>query len=176
VLLQEYVHIFNPVIGLVINVSLQILIMRLVLPNEVVRSFLISFVLGFLTVLSIELYVYFTKAIPAGDFLSVFITNTLTYVALGYCYSSFLGFGESSIRTRILRELHDSERGLSEKELAERYNTKNMFENRIKRLIDNRQLILQNGKFYIKSSFLATIAKAIVMLKLFLLGKRSEFD
>ena len=51
-----------------------------------------------------------------------------------------------------------------------------MFENRIKRLIDNGQLVLQNGRFYIKSNFLAAVAKAIVMLKLMIIGKRSEFD
>lgn len=173
---QEYLHIFNPVIGLVINVLLQILIMRLILPDEVVKSFLISFAIGLVILFTVEAYVYFSMAKSAADYISILTVNIVTYFALGYCYSSFLGFGESSIRTRILRELHESERGLSEKELEERYNTKNMFENRIKRLIDNRQLVLRNGRFYIKSNFLAAVAKAIVMLKLMIIGKRSEFD
>lgn len=175
-LLQEYAHVFNPVIGFVINVSLQILIMRLILPDEVVKSFLISFAIGLVILFTVEAYVYFAMVKSIADYISILTVNIVTYFALGYCYSSFLGFGESSIRTRILRELHDSESGLSEKELAERYNTKNMFENRIKRLIDNKQLILQNGKFHIKSNFLAAVAKAIVLLKLLIIGKRSEFD
>lgn len=173
---QEYLHVFNPVIGLVVNVSFQILIMRFILPDNVVKSFLISFAIGLVILFTVEAYVYSAMVKSAADYISILTVNIVTYFALGYCYSSFLGFGESSIRTRILRELHDSERGLSEKELAKRYNAKNMFENRIKRLIDNGQLVLQNGRFYIKSNFLAAVAKAIVMLKLMIIGKRSEFD
>lgn len=175
-MLYEHLHVFNPVIGLVINVSLQILIIRLILPDEVVKSFLISFAIGLIMLLTVEAYTYFAMVKSAADYISILAVNIVAYFALGYCYSSFLGFGESSIRTRILKELHNSESGLSEKELTERYNTKNMFENRIKRLIDNKQLILQNGKFHIKSNFLASVAKAIVLFKLLIIGKKSEFD
>lgn len=166
----------TPVIGLVINASVQMLSFRFVAKLGLLKSEYIGFVAGLFSIFLIEFYILSTVLIPVIEITALLITNLITYTALGFCYFSFVNLGETARRIRILRELYDSKAGLSMEELLQRYNAKEIIERRINRLVNNGQIIYKDGRYYIGSPVMLSMAKIIVMMKMLLLNKRSEFD
>ena len=84
--------------------------------------------------------------------------------------------GETARRIRIIREIYDSPNGLSEKELLKCYNSEQMIDLRMERLLSKNQVILEEGRYFIGNPTMLAIANMIVRLKIFFLGKRSEFE
>lgn len=172
----DYLQVFIPVICLLINLSMQVSIFRYIPKLGLLKSEYIGFVIGLMTFFLFERYLLFSQLGFTKDFFAIFATNFVTYFSLGYCYFHFITLGETARRIRILRELYDSPKGLSVDEILERYNAKEIVEKRIKRLLDNGQIIYKNGKYYIGNPTMVLMAKIIITMKLILLGKRSEFD
>ena len=173
-MIQDYLHILNPVISLVINVIFQVLGFRY-LNLGLLKSEYLGFTIGFLSIFIFEFYISFLSSVSGKDFIAFLITNSLIYSALGYCYFHFINLGETARRIRILRDIYDSKYGLSMNEILERYNAKEIVEKRINRLLNNGQIIYKDGRYYIGSPTMVLISKTIVAMKLILLGKSSEF-
>ena len=106
----------------------------------------------------------------------MFSANFIIYASLGYCYFHFINLGETARRIRILREIYDSKDGLTMEEILQKYNSKEIVDKRIGRLINNGQVLYKNGRYYIGNPTMLIITKIIVAMKLLLLGRRSEFD
>ncbi len=172
----QYLHILIPIIGLILNVSIQVLGFRGMPRLTLLKSVAVGFLSGFMSVIMFEYYVVFSLPTSPQDILSGFITNLLIYTALGYCYFHFINLGETARRIRLLRELYDAPEGFSLEEILERYNAKHIGDMRIRRLIHNNQIIEQDGRYYIGSPVMLFIAKSITILKFIILGKMSEFD
>ena len=102
--------------------------------------------------------------------------STVTYIALGYCYFHFINLGETARRVRIAIELWESEIGLSMDEILKRYNALMIINVRLQRMISNKQIVHRDGRYYIAKPIMLYLAKAIVIMKLILLNKRSEFS
>lgn len=172
----EYLHVLNPPIGLAVNMGIQILSVRYVRTLTLLKSVIAGFLFGSISVIGIEWYIFFATPILVRDGVMLLITNLLIYSALGYCYFHFINLGETARRIRILRELYDSPEGLSLNEILNRYNAKHIVDMRIRRLLHNGQIIEKDGRYCIGSPVMLFISKSIIMLKLIVLGKRSEFD
>jgi hypothetical protein len=99
-----------------------------------------------------------------------------SYSALGYCYFHFVNLGETARRIRLLRELSESKNGLSVNEILERYNAKEIIENRLNRLLKSGQVVYKNNRYYIGKPVMLFMSKMILFAKRFILGKSSEFD
>jgi predicted transcriptional regulator len=95
---------------------------------------------------------------------------------LGFCYLNVISLGETARRIRIIRELYNSRDGLSLEEILQRYNSQEILERRINRLMDSGQITHQNGRYYIGKQFVLIVAKLLVIMKQIVLGKKSEFD
>lgn len=171
----SYLEVIAPIIGLIINVSVQVFGFRYFPAIGLLKSLLLGFICGLSTVIILECYVL--SGIPKSslDFISIFFTNVIAYSALGYCYFNFLNLGETARRIRIVRELHESG-GLSMEDILKKYNVTEIVHRRINRLINNGQIIERDGKYYIGSPVMLTIARVIAAMKLILLGKKSEFE
>jgi hypothetical protein len=173
----DYCQFFIPIIGLSLNVIVQVLTCRYI-PATIfglLKSVFLGFLFGFICVVLLEFK--FVKFSACGNiFLPLFITGLLTYSSLGYCYFHFINLGETARRIRILRELYDSPGGLTMEELLKRYNAGDIFAVRIERLIANHQLIYKGGRYYIGSRVMLLISKIVVAFKQLLLSKTSEFD
>jgi predicted transcriptional regulator len=104
------------------------------------------------------------------------IINIASYSALGYCYFHFVNLGETARRIRLLSELNESKNGLSVDEILQRYNAKEIIENRLSRLLKSGQVIHKDNRYYIGKPVMLFMSKMIVLAKLFILGKSSEFD
>ncbi|NIP99144.1 MAG: hypothetical protein GWM98_01035, partial [Nitrospinaceae bacterium] len=88
-------------------------------------------------------------------------TNLLIFAALGYCYFHFVNLGETARRIRIVRELEESPDGLTLPQLLERYNARMILRVRVRRLVDNGQLILREGRYFIGNPTLLLISRTI---------------
>ncbi len=163
----------TPIIGLILNVVVQIAIFRSFDRFGLLRSVFLGFFLGLIVVLAISARViYYDVRMPLKDAVPFVLMDLITYASLGYCYFHFINLGETARRIRILIELHDSHEGLTMDGILERYNAKEVLKKRINRLTNNRQLIYTDGKYGIGNPIMLFIANIIMMMKIILLGKR----
>lgn len=169
------VHILSPVCGLLFNVGIQLLVCRYNTKTGLLKSVFIGFFCGFLFVCVIEGYYYLTSDLLFTAFSGQLALNLITYMALGYCYFHFINLGETARRIRIVREIWDSHEGLSHDQLIKRYDASEIISVRLRRMITNGQIILRKDRYYIGKPLLLYMAKVIVLMKLFLLNRRSEF-
>lgn len=168
-------HMITSVLALTINIVFQILTYRLILKIGLLRSIFLGFFAGLFTLLFIESILIIDsngKANVVYDGLA----NVLSYGALGYCYFHFINLGETARRIRLLRELIDAGTGLSEREILQRYNSKVIVDKRLARLINSRQVIMQDGRYYLGDRTVLRMATVITIMKLLVLGKKSEFE
>jgi hypothetical protein len=170
-----YFQIVNPLIALVFNVLIQIISVRYI-KISLLKSLIFGFIIGFLFLLGTYLYGYYAAEQLAVEFWSLSIVNFLTYSALGYCYAHFINLGEGARRIRIVKELYKSEAGLTLDELLKIYDSRQMIENRIDRLVSGGQIILRNNRYFIGKPIMLYIARIIVLMKLIVMGKKSEFE
>ncbi len=173
----DWLRVLNPVLGLGIHVGVQILSFRWIPRLALLKSVMLGFAAGTVWVLLFEGYL-FRRHLPGPlpEFFGNLATNLLIFAALGYCYFHFVNLGETARRIRIVRELEESPDGLTLPQLLERYNARMILRVRVRRLVDNGQLILREGRYFIGNPTLLLISRTIRFMKKFLLGKKSEFD
>jgi hypothetical protein len=169
-------HILSPVFGLLTNVTIQLAGCRYAKQRGLLRSIFMGFLSGYVTVLTIEVAYCLAAKLPLLEFIGQIALSTISYVALGYGYFHFINLGETARRVRILTELWESEGGLSMNELLERYNASDIINMRLQRMINNKQIVLRHGRYYIGRPVMLYMAKAMVMMKLILLKRRGEFE
>ncbi len=164
-------HLTVPILGLLVNTLVQILACRLIKSLGLLKSVVAGFVIGFATVMACGIAWYQTAMPDAMELMGQSALNLLTYVALGYCYFHFINLGETARRIRILRELLESKGGLTQEAILERYNAADIVSARLQRMVRNRQIILHDGRFYIRKSVLLYMGKTINGLKRVLLRR-----
>ena len=160
-----------PIVGLFVNTLVQILAYRLIKSVSLLKTVVLGFVIGFATVMACGIAWYQTAMPDVMELMGQLALNLLTYVALGYCYFHFINLGETARRIRILRELLDSKGGLTLEAILERYNAADIVSNRLRRMIRNRQIVLHDGRFYMRKSVLLYMGKTINGLKRVLLRR-----
>ena len=173
---DNYISVLNPAACLAINILSQILSARCFPKIGLLKSVFIGFVLGFFGLVLSVVFFYPEISLPMKERLADFAVQAITYASFGYCYFHFLNLGETARRIRILRELSDSNGGLTGGQLLARYNAGEIIERRLTRLLGNGQILRKSGAYYIGSPIVLLMAKALVFLKFILLGKKSEFD
>lgn len=174
-LFLNIIQVLNPIIALILNVLFQVLGFRYVIRSSLLKSLFLGFFFGFIVLISLEFYAFVGEN-SGKDCLYIAMVNVITYSALAYCYFHFVNLGETARRIRIVRELYKSKNGLSMKELLAIYNARKMVEMRISRLLNSGQIICKNNKYYVGKPVILFIAKVIIIMKIIILGKKSEFD
>jgi hypothetical protein len=168
IIMIDYIYAALPFICLMVDMVIQILVARNIRASGMLSSIIAGFSAGFVVLLTTEVFL-------TGSLVSS-LANILAYVAFGYCYFHFINLGETARRIRILRELAEPGEGLDIKGLLRVYNSKEILDKRIARLIRSGQIRYSNGRYYTGGPVLLLSAKIIVAMKLFILGKKSEFD
>lgn len=151
-----------PVFGLLLNAAVQVAACRA--GGSLLRSVFAGFAAGLVPV------IYFsglTARLPA---------DILCYGAFGYCYFHFINLGETARRIRLVREIYESPGGLSEAGILQRYNSREILAARMARLLGSGQIILRGGRYFTGKPAVLLMAKTITLLKLLIIGKKSEFD
>jgi hypothetical protein len=165
-----------PLAGLTVDVLLQVSWCRFVRRSGLLRSIIVGFAGGLLVTGFLCVWCTFQLELTPVDTAGQLLANLATFMALGYGYFHFLNLGETARRVRLLRELVEADGSLSPKELYRRYNAQTMVRARLDRLIKAGQVILQDGRYCLGNSTLLFSARIIEIMKLVVLGKRSEFD
>jgi hypothetical protein len=173
---MHYLHILLPVISLVINAICQIGYCRCFTDRGLLKSVFAGFIAGMFTLLCIEWYYLTQLPTPLFDNIASASVNVIAYSALGYCYFHFINLSETGRRIRILMELADSKNGLFLDEILQRYDAKEIITNRLGRLLKNGQILYKNNRYHIGKPLMLFMSRAVIFLKLFILGKESEFD
>ncbi len=166
----------SPIIGLVLNVLVQILIYRSFGRFGLLRSVFLGFFAGFVATLVVSVWVSHVFLLPSRDIVSFTVMDIMTYVSLGYCYFHFINLGETARRIRIVREIKESGSGLSMDEIIARYGARDIVDIRLGRLLKKGQIILRDGRYYIGRPSMLTMSRAIIFMKWLLLRKTSEFE
>jgi hypothetical protein len=159
-----------------INVFTQVAGWRYAKEWGLLRWVLTAFLGGFLIVVGIEAAYASTAQTTFTEFIGGLVLNSLTYIALGYCYFHFINLGETARRIRLLRELLESDDGLSRNEILQRYDASYILKVRLRRMVNNRQIIIRDNRYYIGKPIMLYLARIMVAMKLVLLGRRSEFE
>lgn len=144
--------------------------------TSLLKSLLFSFVFGLVALVLLESNLF--KIISFGtkaEFYSIFTINIIIYLSLNYCYFNFVNMGETARRIRILWEINDSKDGLTMEEILQKYNSKEIVEKRLDRLISSGQVIVQNSRYFAGKPVMLLASRIIILLKLIVLGKKSEF-
>ncbi len=151
-----------PIFGLLVNVLVQVAVSRG--GSSLLRSVFAGFAAGLVPVFYLS---GFTSRLPA---------DILCYGSFGYCYFHFINLGETARRIRLVRELYESPAGLSETELLQRYNSREILAARMARLLGSGQLVSRGGRYFTGKPAVLLMARTIMLLKLVIIGKKSEFD
>ena len=165
-LLISYMHVLSPLCGLLTNIITQLSGCRYARKWGLLQSVFSGFFCGFVIVLIIEAVYYLATKPSSVELTGQTAVSIMTYIALGYCYFHFINLGETARRIRIVRELRESDNGLSMDELLERYNASEIINVRLERMMRNKQIVLRDGRYYIGRPIMLYIAKVIVMMKL----------
>ncbi len=161
-------NVFAPLIGLAVNVLMQILSFRCQRNPALLKSIVFGFAIGMIVVITMQGKMY--NLLSATSFPQL-VTNVTIYSALAYCYFHFLNLGETARRIRIVRELYDFPNGLSMEEILGLYNSRDMVKLRINRLVSNGQILHRDGNYYIGKPVMLWMARIILLLKRILLGQ-----
>lgn len=170
-----WVHIVVPLAAVGLNAALQILLLRRFPRIGLLKSIFYAFGIGFGVLIFFEFSFAAGFRVPVGVSIPLAIANAIIYAALGYCYFHFINLGETARRIRILRELYESNAGLSMDEILKKYNADEVLQRRMGRLLRSHQVEEKNGKYYIARPTLLIMARIIVAMKVLFLGKESEF-
>jgi hypothetical protein len=97
--------------------------------------------------------------------------NLTSYLALVYVYIAFVNAHVSSLRVRILHELHHAPEGLGAEELLRHYNAREIVNRRVARLVGGNQLRQRGGRLFMRPSDVVVIARLIALCRRALFGR-----
>ena len=92
------------------------------------------------------------------------IYGFIVYNSLGYSYFHFFNMSETARRIRILMEIR-REKSVSSKAVMENYNCDLVISNRLKRLVELRQIKLQDNKYVLCGKLLLACAVLIFLMR-----------
>ena len=164
---MDYFNILIPVIGIFTNITAQIFSYKKLPGKKLLKSEYSGFLCGAVVLSVCEAFAYKK---PAADWLSLICVNLIIYLCLSYCYFHFINMGETARRIRLLREFDEAPAGLNREDMLKRYNAQEIINIRMSRLMHNGQIILRDGRYYVGSLAMLLISKAIVLMKLVVLG------
>ncbi|MBF0319223.1 MAG: hypothetical protein HQL01_05400 [Nitrospirae bacterium] len=171
-----YTEMMTPLLGMALFISAQFIVFRLSPSVGLFTSVIVGYFSGLSLVVAIQLYCLLNSSIEVIDCAAYFAVNVVAYSSMGYGFFVYVCLGETAIRIRMLVELNASANGLSKEEIMQLYGKEKMLAIRLNRLTKGGQLIFKDGRYFIGNRFLLFVSKLIIILKLIILGKKSEFN
>tara|TARA_B100000315_G_C14582847_1_gene591409 strand:- start:2362 stop:2910 length:549 start_codon:yes stop_codon:yes gene_type:complete len=179
----QFGQILVPFIAVMVNVVIQILSCRILFKmvyKNYQRSLKVSVAFGIFSgvayVVAQEIIIF---SLIFSNFeeeaVSMIFINLLIYLAFSYWYVVYITFGETSLRTRILMEI-DKRGELSEQEILARYNTQELIKIRMARLVNTKQVIFREGRYFGKDSVLVNWAKGLGYMHLAVFGHKGDYQ
>jgi len=155
---------------------IQLLTIRHIKIINYYKSLITGFFCGFVSVLFFEFHFWNLKYYSLSDSIALSLVNIVSYLCLSFCYLCFIQLGVSALRIRLLQELYNSSKGLTMDELLGRYNSKHIIDYRVKRLINNGQIIIKRDRYYAKMSITLIMAMILEVFRFIILGNKSRIN
>lgn len=168
--------LFSPIAALAINMTVQIVGLRLRRGSHFFRSVVEGFFLGGLGFLIIEVLLIIDDQTQGDSVTTALLVNLPTYLALSYCYYSFVQLGQTSIRLRMYSEIASRATGVTIEEMEREYDENALTDMRLQRLIESGDILEKNGRYFIGRRRLLLVVHIIFAAKHIFLGKKSEFE
>ena len=168
--------LFSPIAALAINMAVQIVGLRLRRGSHFFRSVVEGFFLGGLGLLIIETPLIMGDQTRDDSVAMALLVNLPTYLALSYCYYSFVQLGQTSIRLRMYSEIASRATGVTLEEMEQEYDESALTNMRLQRLIESGDILEKDGRYFIGRRRLLLVVHIILAAKHILLGKKGEFD
>jgi len=168
--------LFTPIAALAINMAVQIVGFRLRRGCHFFRSVVEGFFLGGVGLLIIEALLIIADQTRGDSVAMALLVNLPTYLALSYCYYSFVQLGQTSIRLRMYSEIASRASGVTIEEMEREYDESALTDMRLRRLIESGDILEKDGRYFIGRRRLLVVVHIIFAAKHILLGKKSEFE
>ncbi len=168
--------LFTPIAALAINMAVQIVGFRLRRGCHFFRSVVEGFFFGGVGLLIIEALLIIADQTRGDSVAMALLVNLPTYLALSYCYYSFVQLGQTSIRLRMYSEIASRASGVTIEEMEREYDESALTDMRLRRLIESGDILEKDGRYFIGRRRLLVVVHIIFAAKHILLGKKSEFE
>jgi hypothetical protein len=169
------ISLFSPIVALAINMAVQITAFRRRRGSHFFRSVVEGVCFGGLALLVIEALLIIRGQTWGYGVAVILLVSMPTYLALSYCYYSFVQLGQTSIRLRLYSEIASRESGVTIEEMEREYEQSSLTHMRLQRLIESGDIVEKDGRYLIGRRKLLLVANIIFAAKHLLLGKKSEF-
>lgn len=113
--------------------------------------------------------------LPGEDFVGSAGVATLLFCAWWFVFLNFFQSAESSLRVNILRHIAVSGGRLHRSELFIKYNDAALISLRIERMVQGGGILERDGRYFVASKGLRTLARFFWLLKMLIMGRASEF-
>ena len=166
----EYNLIFHgifPIICLFFNSIFQLILIRIFYTKYLI-NIILGFLLGFFLLNFFELLFFLSN-----DFnLSYLFLIYFNYFLFSFAYFVCLSTGKTSLRVRLLTEINTRSNGIKLSELYDKYNSRDITNIRILRLLKNKQIMKKNDRYFYKFSLTLLISLFLDLAKLVFFGKK----
>ena len=136
-------------------------------------GFFFSFVGGFILGIGnlILLTIYGSNLFETEKLGWFSLVNFVAFMAFYYHYFVFAVCARTSLRIRILAEIVKTGDGISLSAILDRYQTSEIIEARLKRLLQSGQVVEKSERYWIGKPWMLNIAKLLFWQKRFILGR-----
>ncbi len=156
----------------IIMAILHIVFKRTFLKKSLVISFFIAFFISIMIFILLNvIYLYFNY-IAINDFVPITICNLIILICADYCYINTVNIVNASVRIKILNEISEAGKGLSEGQILKIYNADEILNSRLERLVKNGQLIIKAGKYKSGKPGQILFAKFFLFWRQVIFGKK----
>lgn len=157
-------------IALAVNIFTNLILLRAARSLSIVRSLLLSFLVGLLSFVALTWLAW--KYSPHDAFVPRSAAALLTYLCVSYFFFHIVHIPEASVRLRVLQELAAG-RPLTQSDILRRYNAASILDIRLERLMRNGQLVADSGRLFTGRKRMLYVASVFALAKRILLGKKS---
>jgi hypothetical protein len=170
------VEFLCPIIAVAFNALTQILAFRMRRGDQYFRSIVEGIGAGFLVLIPFECFLFVRSISPWSVVLDALLVDVPIYLALSYCFYSFVQLGQTSIRIRMFSEIASHPDGITIAEMQRQYSDESLLRVRLRRLVEGGDLIEREGRYFVGRKRFLHVANALFAAKRILLGKASQFQ
>jgi hypothetical protein len=170
----DYLQVATPLLALGVTTLVQLLVARARPRRGLIQSFFAGFGAGLASLLALCGWLALRQGTPWYEAAANTVVNVATFMALTFCFLSFLNLGNTSIRIRIFRELQQSGSGLSIEHLRSLYDYNQIMEIRLNRLLGSKEVIERDGRYFLVGHALRCIAWVTYATRRVVLGKDQD--
>lgn len=163
----DWLVTFAPVIGLAVNVAVQVLAVHLT--GRLAVAILGGFGSGLAATIAAT-FVALAGVPAAGPAAAMWLVAVATYLALSFCFWAFLNLNITSLRIRMLREILRSSEGISRSDLTARYSADEFLRRRLDRLAQGKQLSFAGDRWRLESRTLLVLARFLAAVRFLVLS------